>query len=114
MENPETAKRNPVASGALLSSNADKKATKTRFCGFELRTVATFISKLVALIVALVFGAWAIKSYEATLRAIDLQTSSNAAADQQARNQLQMAVASGQLALAEYCQRYVRTLSHHG
>jgi len=120
MASDETVKRKPVASSASLSNNADKKAATTRFCGFEAQTVATFIFQLVALIVALVFGAWAIKSYDATLRANDLQASSNAAADQQASAQLQvastqheMAVASGQLAMAEYCQRYVRILLLH-
>ncbi|MCJ1251943.1 hypothetical protein MMC30_009181 [Trapelia coarctata] len=101
------AKRKPVANNnSPLNPASGKKALKTRLFGFESQTVATFIFQLVALIAALVFGAWAIKSYDATLRANDLQNSSNSAADQQASVQQKLAVASGRLAVANYCQQY--------
>lgn len=111
-------KKKPVG-GTVSSSNnntipTQKNLRTTRLGGFDLHAVATFVFQLVALIVALVFGAWAIKSYDATLQANDLQISSNSVADQQASVQHQIAVASGRLAMADYCQRYVCVLLRSG
>jgi len=54
------AKWKPVASQISLMNNGNwKKGQETRLLGFEPHTVGTFIFHLVALIVALVFGAWA-------------------------------------------------------
>lgn len=61
----------PVASQISLLNNGNRnKARGTRLLGFEPPTIGTFIFHLVALVVALVFGAWAIKSYNTIIRRI--------------------------------------------
>ena len=82
-----------------------------------LKDVATFIFQIVAVIAALVFGAWAIKSYNVQLTANDLANQSlqysatgnqyaiQALQDSESSNQnaSQLAVLSGQLSLLAYC-----------
>ncbi|MCJ1383848.1 hypothetical protein MMC17_006962 [Xylographa soralifera] len=85
-----------------------------------LKEIVTFIFQPVAVIAALVFGAWAIKSYDVQVTANNLATQSlrysatsnqyavQALQDTNASNQNanQLAVLSGQLSLLAYCKLY--------
>ncbi|MCJ1280699.1 hypothetical protein MMC26_000016 [Xylographa opegraphella] len=77
-----------------------------------LKEVVTFVFQLVAVIAALVFGAWAIKSYDIQLTANDLASQSlqSSATGNQDANQL--AILSGQLSLLAYCEAYGNTTNN--
>lgn len=127
------------AAGSALIVKSDLRLNKVGArdgsLAYTLQDATTFIFQLVALIVALVFGAWAIKSYNAAMEANDLSSrsyqaalkgndlsdrslqmalSSNHAADyqaslqsQQTSLQNQVVLAQGQLAMLQYCHNQV-------
>jgi len=119
-----------VAAGGSQTDTVERRrrtnnaGIKDNHLVFTLQDVAGFVFQLVALVVALVFGAWAIKSYDAALQGNDLAQqsyqaalkgnemadSSQRAADQQASLQSQkvalqnqVILAQGQLAMLQYC-----------
>lgn len=134
----------PVEPGSSAAGSAltvkkglrpNKVGARDGLLAYTLQDATTFIFQLVALIVALVFGAWAIKSYNAAMEANDLSSrsyqaalkgndlndrslrmalSSNQAANYQASQQSQqtslqnrVVLAQGQLAMLQYCHNEV-------
>ncbi|MCJ1390907.1 hypothetical protein MMC18_003768 [Xylographa bjoerkii] len=117
--NFEKTKAVPAAS-TLSSLSPSNAAVADSSLWTILKDVATFIFQIVAVIAALVFGAWAIKSYDVQLTANDLANQSlqySAASNQYAvqalqgtnssnQNANQLAILSGQLSLLAYCEEY--------
>ncbi|MCJ1402523.1 hypothetical protein MMC11_005743 [Xylographa trunciseda] len=71
-----------------------------------MKDVATFIFQMVAVIAALVFGVWAIKSYDAQLIANDVASQSLQYSTTSNQDANQLAILSGQLSLLAYCEAY--------
>ena len=110
----------PGVGPGLSSPKPSNAAAPEKSLWTMLKEVVTSIFQVVAVIAALVFGAWAIKSYDVQVTANDLATQSlrysatsnqyavQALQDTDASNQNanQLALLSGQLSLLAYCEAY--------
>ncbi|KAL9104153.1 MAG: hypothetical protein Q9187_008933, partial [Circinaria calcarea] len=97
--NTGTGIHNSIGSGAVSHSEAVRIAAG-KVLGLTPHTIATSVYHLLALIIGLIFGAWAIKSYNATLIANDLQRQSLVAANNASQAANALANQSIQIALA--------------
>ncbi|MCJ1435589.1 hypothetical protein MMC27_004963 [Xylographa pallens] len=117
--NTEKIKAVPVRPG-LTSPKPNNATAPEKSLWTILKDVVTFMFQFVAVIAALVFGAWAIKSYDVQLTANDLASQSLQYAatsnqyavqaqqdtDSSNENANQLALLSAQLSLLTYCEAY--------